>query len=582
MNGVLAKSRSVPEQICAKIHVSNTSMAPNQMDPFLEQFCLSKQSILHLKIMQYSSIKTTETLYYRCAVPVRRLPNCCWKQGWHGHRQGLKHSTCVYSSELDRFDTGTHGDFQESKDKMNVVVVSIVGCAYCRQVKDALSRHSISYKDIDLTYRGDLLDTVKGMTGKRTVPMVFVNGKLLGGATEVMDLLQESPDGSGLLRGDGQVYELGALLSSASSGKGSGGERQSTSLVATVRRLREIRDAYRDQNSTIDDVRDVLGPDVVRDMFKYHLLEEEDGVLQWSDRIPILSGTVARRPLNTHIKPSRKGGEEEEGVQSAVEMSETLRVLLLELFDEYMTSDGRLVDYTGMKSDDKFRIYVDATVDLQTVNLDGMSTQEAMCFWINMYNSLIVHALCVFGPATSTLERLTWFDKVSYTIGGYRFSANDIEHGILRSNAPSPASLWSILGISQLAKPTFSSEKDPRVQYIMPKIDPRIHFALNCGARSCPPIKVFSVDSLDDGLDAATEAFCEGEVRFDEHTRELYLSSIFKWYASDFGATKEERVKFILPHVHDEKTRRALEQCLDKGQSIQFRYLPYDWSINSP
>eukprot|EP00889_Picochlorum_renovo_P004562 jgi/Picre1/31592/NNA_006944.t1 len=219
-------------------------------------------------------------------------------------------------------------------------------------------------------------------------------------------------------------------------------------------------------------------------------------------------------------------------------MSETLRVLLLELFDEYMTSDGRLVDYTGMRLDDKFRIYVDATVDLQAVDLGGMSMQEAMCFWINMYNSLIVHAVCVFGPATSTLERLTWFDKVSYNIGGHRFSANDIEHGILRSNAPSPASVWSILGISRLAKPIFANEKDPRVQYIMLKVDPRIHFALNCGARSCPPIKVFSVDSLNDGLEAATEAFCEGEVRFDENTRELYLSSIFKcdfdvYYAKD-------------------------------------------------
>jgi glutaredoxin len=477
---------------------------------------------------------------------------------------------------LDRFDTEKDRNLQKSSD-MDVVVVSIVGCAYCRRVKDALERHNIRYKDIDLTYRGDLLDTVKGMTGKRTVPMVFVNGRLVGGASEVMELVAESPDGTGLLLEDGVQYDLDALLSSASSDSGHGGESQSTSLVATVRRLKEIRDAYRNQNSTIENVSDILDSDVVRDMFKYHILVEEGGGLEWSDAIPIVSGTVDRRPLNTHIKPHKR----EKKVQSAVEMSETLRVLLLELFDEYMTSDGRLVDYTGMRLDDKFRIYVDATVDLQAVDLGGMSMQEAMCFWINMYNSLIVHAVCVFGPATSTLERLTWFDKVSYNIGGHRFSANDIEHGILRSNAPSPASLWSILGISRLAKPIFANEKDPRVQYIMPKVDPRIHFALNCGARSCPPIKVFSVDSLNDGLEAATEAFCEGEVRFDENTRELYLSSIFKWYASDFGATKEERVQFILPHLSDEKTRQALQKCLDKGEPIQFRYLPYDWSINS-
>lgn len=525
----------------------------------------------------HPSIKTTGTVYLS-AVPVRQFQSrrIRWNQGWYGHVKGSKSSTCICASELDRFDTDKNRNLQKFTG-MDVVVVSIVGCAYCRRVKDALERHNISYKDIDLTYRGDLLDTVKEMTGKRTVPMVFVNGRLVGGASEVMELLVESPDGTGLLCEDGVQYELDALLSSASSDSGQGGESKSTSLIATVRRLKEIRDAYRNQNSKIEDVSDIFDPDVVRDMFKYHILVEEDGGLQWSDTIPILSGTVDRKPLNTHIKPRKC----EKGVQSAVEMSETLRLLLLELFDEYMTSDGRLVDYTGMKSDDKFRIYVDATVDLQTTDLGGMSIEEAMSFWINMYNSLIVHAVCVFGPATSTLERLTWFDKVSYNIGGHRFSANDIEHGILRSNAPSPASLWSILGISQLAKPTFASEKDPRVQYIMPKVDPRIHFALNCGARSCPPIKVFSVDSLDEGLDAAAEAFCEGEVRFDANTRELYLSSIFKWYASDFGATKEERVQFILPHLTDEKTRQALQKCLDEGDPIQFRYLPYDWSINS-
>ena len=41
-------------------------------------------------------------------------------------------------------------------------------------------------------------------------------------------------------------------------------------------------------------------------------------------------------------------------------------------------------------------------------------------------------------------------------------------------------------------------------------MDPRIHFALVCGAKSCPPIKVYTPDSLEDGLDSATMAFCEG------------------------------------------------------------------------
>ncbi len=48
------------------------------------------------------------------------------------------------------------------------------------------------------------------------------------------------------------------------------------------------------------------------------------------------------------------------------------------------------------------------------------------------------------------------------------------------------------------------------VQVVKP-VDPRIHFALVCGAKSCPPIKVYTPTSLQEGLDSATMAFCEGQ-----------------------------------------------------------------------
>ncbi len=45
---------------------------------------------------------------------------------------------------------------------------------------------------------------------------------------------------------------------------------------------------------------------------------------------------------------------------------------------------------------------------------------------------------------------------------------------------------------------------------VVSPVDPRIHFALVCGAKSCPPIKVYAPTSLEEGLDSATMAFCEG------------------------------------------------------------------------
>ena len=61
--------------------------------------------------------------------------------------------------------------------------------------------------------------------------------------------------------------------------------------------------------------------------------------------------------------------------------------------------------------------------------------------------------------------RLVWFAQVKYTIGGLSFSTLDMEHGILRGAAPSPAAIPVLLGQPQLAKPYFQ-ETDPRKQLV--------------------------------------------------------------------------------------------------------------------
>ena len=179
--------------------------------------------------------------------------------------------------------------------------------------------------------------------------------------------------------------------------------------------------------------------------------------------------------------------------------------------------------------------------------------------------------------ACAPMCRLKWFDSISYVIGGARWSSNDVEHGALRGNAPSPASLLSLLGKPQWAGRTFKAG-DPRAAlaiqvggcgwrgyqwcawwgrrgdvqeagcgvrgcksscwvagaphillssyacyavtrwptaspcpHLSQPVDPRIHFALNCGAASCPPIRIYTPDRLEFGLAAAAGAFCASE-----------------------------------------------------------------------
>ena len=65
------------------------------------------------------------------------------------------------------------------------------------------------------------------------------------------------------------------------------------------------------------------------------------------------------------------------------------------------------------------------------------------------------------------LHRLSFFNSIKYNIGGQDYSANDMEHGVLRGNRPTPASPWVLLGVPQWSSGYFKAT-DPRVAYVRP------------------------------------------------------------------------------------------------------------------
>ena len=70
---------------------------------------------------------------------------------------------------------------------------------------------------------------------------------------------------------------------------------------------------------------------------------------------------------------------------------------------------------------------------------------------------------------------------------------------------------------------------DPRLSLTVP-LDPRVHFALVCGAKSCPPIRIFKTRNLERGLVAAARNFCDQEVAVDQVGR-ITMSKIFDWFS---------------------------------------------------
>jgi hypothetical protein len=217
------------------------------------------------------------------------------------------------------------------------------------------------------------------------------------------------------------------------------------------------------------------------------------------------------------------------------------------------------VDYGKLAQSDAYAAFRQLTLSLPSCSLDDLGGEEhQLAFWINTYNVMILDAVLHYSMTGSLLSDLGFFRRAAYNIGGYRFSADDIEHGVLRGNRRHPTLPFAPFNTG-----------DPRGGMIVSRFDPRIHFALVCGAKSCPPISFYDGDRIDDQLEQATRAFIRGEgARLELERNTLWLSKILQWYRGDFGGLKQ-----VLALVGQHLGEDVL--------NLKIRYIPYDWSVNA-
>lgn len=147
-----------------------------------------------------------------------------------------------------------------------------------------------------------------------------------------------------------------------------------------------------------------------------------------------------------------------------------------------------------------------------------------------------------------------------------------------------------------VAEPPFQ-DGDPRLKFSLPVFDARIHFALVCGAKvitltssspplltphppqSCPAIQVYSAQNLERALSAAAASFCSQEVEVEEEEGRVTLSKIFQWYASDFGSSQREQLRWVSARLPGPQGL-ALVRLLDSGAAIQVKTKEYNWLLN--
>lgn len=200
---------------------------------------------------------------------------------------------------------------------------------------------------------------------------------------------------------------------------------------------------------------------------------------------------------------------------------------------------GELVDFGAIDC---------ALKELEQYDLSTLvSDRQKKAFWVNVYNGLTNYWMIRKRIRRSMKEDLRIFVYNQVKIGGFKFSLDQIEHGILRRNAK--VKYWPL--------PQFMPW-DRRRAFICAQLDYRIHFALNCGANSCPAIAFYDPENIENQLAQAEAIFAETEFIVDEELCTLTVSKIFQWYQKDFK------------NIYLNDPKYAAFEVISK---------PYDWQV---
>jgi hypothetical protein len=211
------------------------------------------------------------------------------------------------------------------------------------------------------------------------------------------------------------------------------------------------------------------------------------------------------------------------------------------------------LDYKALKARDAAALQT-LRRQLGRVNVAALTPKQQLAHWINVYNVNTVATIVESYPvksirdiSTDPIIRLNVFKKERVPVGSAKLSLNDVENDKIREGFK----------------------------------DARIHFAINCAARSCPPIRTeaFSGERLDAQLDEQARLFLNGPhgARFkrDGDTLVITTTKIMDWFSDDFEKWGGGKAAFIRKYVPADKQR-----LIDSAKKIEIEFEDYDWGLN--
>ncbi len=204
------------------------------------------------------------------------------------------------------------------------------------------------------------------------------------------------------------------------------------------------------------------------------------------------------------------------------------------LLQKYVSNNG-VVNYGQWKKEEAT---LNTYINMLNSNTpkEAWSDKEKLSFWINLYNASTIALILENYPLKSIRDIGEPWDIVFITASDKKYSLNDIEHNIIRK------------------------EFD----------EPRIHFALVCAAKSCPPLlnEAYTADRVEEQLQQQGVKFINNQKKNKITANGIEISKLFDWYKGDFTKTGN-LISFL---------NNFSKINIAPGATISF--MDYDWSLN--
>ena len=209
------------------------------------------------------------------------------------------------------------------------------------------------------------------------------------------------------------------------------------------------------------------------------------------------------------------------------------------------------------KADGETTAYIDTfrDVDVQELAMELKTDEDKKAFFINIYNAYT--QVILKKDPSKYKNRNAFFKAKQIHFAKRMISLDQLEHGILRRSRIK----WSLGYFGKLFPNKF--EKKFRVR----KIDYRIHFSLNCGAKSCPAIAYYKPEQINEQLDLATLTYLQSEAIYDTAKKILHLPALMSWFRGDFGGKRNEK-----------KLCRKLG-IIPPNARPKIKYKSYNWNL---